>query len=126
MPWYVAHALMILRPQHPVDQPLYCWENLLLIWAAEGSDPWEVAQNRAAEDATAEFEMAPPYEVPSRWEFGGIRKIVEVRHHQSEDELGSGDELSYNIMQFRDDGEIERFVSGQECQVVHGDDLGPE
>ena len=126
MNWYVAHALMILRPQQPIDQPLYCWENLLLISCADGSDPWKIAEKRAAQDATQEFELAPPYSVLSRWEFAGIRKVVEVCHHRSDDELRSGDELSYNTLQFSNETEIQRFVAGHKCEVIHVDDVGSD
>src|SRR5262249_21689200 len=117
MAWYVAHALMVLRPQSPITGPIFCWENLLLIECQHDEDPWAIAERRAGQDADEEYRIQPPYIVPSRWEFGGIRRVVEVRCDTKSDELASGDELTYNTLLFEDEATIEKFVANEECVV---------
>jgi hypothetical protein len=100
MTWYVAHALMVLRPKVPMANPHFCWENLLLIEANENEDPWQIAEARAREDSQEEFSMQPPCPVPSRWEFAGIRKVIEVLHNVEDERFASGDQLTYNALLF--------------------------
>jgi hypothetical protein len=123
MAWFVAHTLMVLRPNQPIDRPLFCWENLILIEAEHDDDLWAIAEARALDvDATTEFEMHPVYDVPARWEYAGTRKIVWVRNDTIEDKLVSGDELTYNTLLFGCQEEIDRFVAGAECNVRIADD----
>lgn len=77
MPWFVAHNLMVLRPQTPIDEPLLCWENVILLEAEYDAKVWEMAMKRAIDvDASDKFEMTPHYSVPARWEFAGTRSAV--------------------------------------------------
>jgi len=118
MAWFVAHALMVLRPQRPVDQPLFCWENLILLEAELDADLWSMAEKRALEvDASKEYERHSEYPVPARWEFAGIRKIVQVRNDTEEGRLRSGDELSYNTLLLDSQEDVDIFVSGDECSL---------
>lgn len=97
-----------------------------MISAEEGDDLWAIAKERALTDVTTEYTLAPPYPVPSRWEFAGIRKVVEVLHDEQHQKLGSGDELSYNTLLFEDEAEIRNYVAGKECQLRLGNDEAPE
>jgi hypothetical protein len=118
MAWYVAHAVMVLQPEQPLDGEIFCWENLLLIEASNEQDPWTIAEERARQiDASESFEAHPPYSVPAKWVFAGIRKLVSVRHDTQDDQLCSGDELSYNTLLFPNQAEIDKFVAGDSCNV---------
>ena len=109
---------MALRPERPIDQPLFCWENLILLEAEDGADVWSMAEKRAIEvDRSDEYELHSEYPVPSRWEFAGIRKIVEVRNDSEEGKLVSGDELSYNTILLDGQEDVDRFVSGDPCTL---------
>ena len=118
MAWFIAHTLMVLRPERPIDQPLFCWENLILLEAEDDADVWSMAEKRALEvDTSDEYELRSEYSVPSRWEFAGIRKIVEVRNDTEEGRLVSGDELSYNTLLLDGQEDVDRFVSGDQCTL---------
>lgn len=114
---------MVLRPNRPIDRPLFCWENLILIEANHDDDLWAIAEARTLDvDTSAEFEMHPGCGVPARWEYAGTRKIVWVRNDTVEDKLVSGDELTYNTLLFDSQQDIDRFVAGAECSVRIADD----
>ena len=51
MPWFVAHNLMVLRPQVPIDEPLLCWENMILLEADFAADVWGMAPGLCASPA---------------------------------------------------------------------------
>ena len=123
MPWFVAHNLMVLRPQVPIDEPLLCWENMILLEADFAADVWGMAKSRALDvDASEDFEKTPHYPVPARWEFAGTRKIVTVRQDSDADGLSCGDELTFNTLYLHDQDTIECFVSGVECDIIAGDE----
>jgi hypothetical protein len=129
MPRFVAHNLMVLRPKTPIDQPLLCWENMILLEADFDADLWDLAASRAHEvDTSSEFEMRSEYPVESRWEFAGTRKIVLVREDAEGDQLSAGDELSFNRLYLRDEIAVNLYAQGEECELIAGDeqnDQGP-
>lgn len=123
MPWFAAHNLMVLRPQTPVDEPLLCWENIILLEAEYDADILEMAAKRATDvDVSDGYSMTPYYPVPARWEFAGTRKIVTVRQDSDGDGLANGDELTFNTL-YLDPSMIDSFVSGEECDVIIGDEI---
>ena len=102
---------MVLRPQEPIEEPLLCWENMILLEADYEEDIWAIAAKRAIEvDASDEFEKTPNYLVPARWEFAGTRKIVAVRQDTDSDKLSCGDELTFNTLYLNDQSAIDCFV----------------
>jgi hypothetical protein len=114
---------MVLRPETPIDEPLLCWENMILLEAEYHSNVWEMAMRRALDvDASDEYTMGPDYPVPSRWEFAGTRKIVEVRQDSDGAGLANGDELTFNTLYLNADA-IDTFVSSEECDVIMGNEL---
>ena len=122
MPWFVAHNLMVLRPETPIDEPLLCWENMILLEAEYDSNVWEMAMRRAMDvDASDEYTLRPDYPVPSRWEFAGTRKIVEVRQDSDGVGLANGDELTFNTL-YLDEEAIDTFISGEECDAIIGNE----
>ena len=124
MPWYVAHAVMVLRPESLIDQPLYCWENRLLIHSINECDAWDAAEHRARDaDASEDYEVSPSIRGAARWEFAGIRKLVEVRHDTTDGSLCDGDELTYNTPLLESEHDLGAFVAGKECRVVYGADV---
>lgn len=129
MPWFVAHNLMVLRPKTPIDEPLLCWENMVLLEANYDADLWDLAAKRAHEvDTSIEYEMRSDYPVESRWEFAGTRKIVLVRNDAEGDHLSTGDELSFNRLYLDDEIAVNLYAQGLECEVIAGDeqnDHGP-
>ena len=123
MPWFVAHNLMVLRPQSPVDQPLLCWENMILLEAEYDSNIWDMAKEHAMNvDASEEYVLTPHYCVPARWEFAGTRKIVTVRQDSDSAGLSHGDELTFNTLYIDDQHGINLFVSAAECDAIVGDE----
>lgn len=122
MPWFVAHNLMVLRPQTPVDDPLLCWENMILLEADYGDDIWDLAAKRAIDvDAGDEYSLTPYYSVPARWEFAGTRKIVTVRQDSDDNRLSHGDELTFNTLYLEPDA-VKSYVDGRECDAIVSDE----
>ncbi|MBL9161308.1 MAG: hypothetical protein JNL18_01055 [Planctomycetaceae bacterium] len=99
MPWFVAHNLMVLRLETPIDEPLLCWENMILLEEEYDSNICEMARLRAIDvDSSDEYTLTPHYAVPARWEFAGTRKIVIVRQDSDGEGLNNGDELTFNAL----------------------------
>ena len=122
MPWFVAHNLMVLRPKTPIDEPLLCWENMILLEAEHDANVWDMAAKRAVEvDASDDFAVTPYYSVQARWEFAGTRKIVTVRQDSDSDSLSHGDELTFNTL-YLDEDAVSSFVTGGECDAIVGDE----
>jgi hypothetical protein len=113
---------MVLRPETPIDEPLLCWENIILLEAEYDANVWEMAMRRAMDvDASDEYTLRSDYPVPSRWEFAGTRKIVEVRQDSDGASPANGDELTFNTL-YLDKDEIDKFVSGGECDAIIGNE----
>jgi hypothetical protein len=122
MAWFVSHAILCHEPIEEPRDSFLIWENLQLIEASDSDLAWDLAEERAAQDATAQGDEFLPDGSPSstingrpaRWRFVGIRKLIEVSHEGEDGVLRPGDELSWNEFLADTEAEVEAFARGDE------------
>ncbi|HEY2589845.1 MAG TPA: hypothetical protein VGI81_29140 [Tepidisphaeraceae bacterium] len=120
MPWYAAHAIMYFRFKSGPQDRFSVWENVLLIEAAEGEDPWPKAIERAKQDegdckGTLVWDGRP-----AELRFAGIRKIISVSQ-LGDGPLASGDELTYSELLVTDEESLRRLAAGESVNVEYVD-----
>ena len=131
MPWFAAHAIIYLKCLDGAQDSYVVWENVYLIEAADRNQADQRARERASQETQAHDDPALPKcqahttygGRPARWEFAGIRKVVDVFHLSSEDVPGHGDELTFNALAFTREADIRAFADAADLSVQYHDRL---
>jgi len=117
MPWYAAHAvlLVVFRDGHQDRFPV--WENIYLMEAESVDAAFAAAESSAraftdVRDDTMTWEGRSAY-----WEFKGIRKLItcDVDKHGN---LFSGAEATYCQMSFKDAGDLRKFLDDETVNIT--------
>ncbi|HEY2589848.1 MAG TPA: hypothetical protein VGI81_29155 [Tepidisphaeraceae bacterium] len=116
MPWYAAHAIMYFRLKSGPQDRFSVWENVLLIEAAEGEDPWPKAIERAKRDEGDDEGSLTWGGRPAERRFAGIRKILSI-----DGPLASGDELTFSELLVTDEESLRRLAAGEPVNVEYVD-----
>jgi hypothetical protein len=122
MSWYVAHIVMVVKFKEGSQRSVPAWENIVLISAAD-----EIAAARKGEsigrasegDDDGSFKWMGK---PATWEFVGIRKITECA--LAAERPASGDEISYQELEFDSLAIAKRYAEGETVSVKHRDQIG--
>ncbi len=115
MPWFTAHAVMVVRFKDSTQAEFPIWENILLIEAADRASAAHLAAARAHEDEGDSEGTFLWNGHRATWVFAGIRRLVEVSHRGAG--LGSGDELSYSEYSVSTEDELDALARGKSVLV---------
>jgi hypothetical protein len=131
MAWFAAHAVMCLKCLDGKQEHFPVWENVLLIEAEDDDQAWSKANERGKEDETEggtvmnrDGRTVPRQTLdgrPARWEFAGIRKLIKVRHKGLEDDLRSGDEITFSEFVLASEAEVRYLADGKEVGLRYID-----
>ena len=102
MPWYTASIIMSCRLKQGEQDVFPVYENFTLFEADSRKKATEKAVQYAKEYAEIDDQLQLNGK-PAYWKFEGIRKLIEIRNHLSDDldvdNPGDGVEVSYSYME---------------------------
>jgi hypothetical protein len=119
MPWFAAHAIMYFRLKTGEQQRYRVWENVLLVQAADSRAAWDLGIELARQDEGDDGGSLQLDDQPCELVFGGLRKVVEVSHARTEEDLGHGDEITYLEFEVADADALRRLVDGEDAAAVY-------
>lgn len=111
MPWYAAHAVLLVVFRDGNQDRFPVWENIYLVNAGsieEGFSAAKFIALQAMGDDDPTFTWSGR---PARWEFKGIRMLIRCDSDDG-DELVSGAEATYLQMEFKRSTDLEDFIAG--------------
>jgi Domain of unknown function (DUF4288) len=124
MSWYAAHVVMMVKFKAQPQDRFPGWENIILLRADTGDQAFEKAERRAREDEGDDEGTFRWGGKPAEWVFAGVRKVVAC---VDEDQRpGDGTEVSYTDLEFSSREDLERFVKGEDVNVLVCDRLGDD
>ena len=114
---YAAHVILGVRFRDGEQSSFPCYENVLLIDAETDDDALAEAerlgQMEAADDDSFRWD-----DRPARWEFVGVRKLIECRTPGGDDTKAiNGTELTYSHFTLASEGDLRRFADGEAVTV---------
>jgi hypothetical protein len=121
MSWYAAHLVMIVKQKGQQQRRFPAWENIVLIKAASQQSAItkaEVIGAACARDDDGTFEWGGK---PATWEFLGVRKVAECA--LAKNDPASGDEISYQELEFHSLADAKRYARGAAMSVMHNDQI---
>ena len=118
--WYAAHAVMLIRLKSGEQSEFPIWENIFLIQAATPDEANAKAEARALEEESAEGNSDTWNGKPFRFEFLGLRKLMEC--FSEEEQPGDGTEVTHNKIVFADREQLEKFVACEEAKLTINDE----
>ena len=113
MTWYIAHAILYVRYKNGAQTEYPVWENMYLIAAESEEDAWTAAEHRGAEAASDADDSFIWNDIPAEWVFAGIRKLIQVAHHDVNTHPASGDELSYSEFTLPSLSTVQQLAAGE-------------
>ena len=108
MTWFAAHVVMVVKFKRGPQKRFPVWENIVLVKADTEQQAFAKAEalgNDEANDNDGSFRWDGK---PARWEFAGVRKIVECAVISQRP--GDGDELTFNELEFDSLTAVEAFA----------------
>jgi hypothetical protein len=100
------------------------YENYTLFEADSPAEAMKIAESYALEYASIEDDLRLNGR-SAYWKFEGIRKLIEVRDHLSDqldvDKPDSGTEVSYSYMEFDNEEDIKDLAVGKRVRVDYID-----
>jgi hypothetical protein len=116
MTWFTASIIVSCRLQEGHQDVIPVYENFTLFEAANRKEARSKAEDYAREYVKTDNQLKLNGK-PAYWQFDGIRKLIEIRDHLS-DELdvekpGSGVEVSYSYMEISDEKQVNDLASGK-------------
>jgi len=124
MTWYTASIVVSCRLKEGTQETFPVYENFTLFEASDREEAYKKATEYAKEYVEIDDQLQLNGE-PAYWKFEGIRKLVELRDHLSEeldvDHPTSGVELSYSYMEVDDLKQLENLANGEAVNVRYVD-----
>lgn len=124
MTWYTASIILACRVKKGVQTIFPVYENYTLFEADSPSDAMKIAESYALEYASIDDNLKLNGR-PAYWKFEGIRKLIEVRDHLSDnldvDTPNSGTEVSYSYMELDSEEDITSLANGRRVKVDYID-----
>lgn len=117
MPWYVAHAILMVRLKEGAQRDFPIWENAYLISAENDRIALEKAKLRAQEDsgdAGGSFKCNGQL---AGLEFVGIRKLILCEDSDLNPE--SGAEVTYSQFTANSEQEVQDLAQGKTVQIKY-------
>jgi hypothetical protein len=115
MNWYAAHIVLVVKYKRGSQKSYPAWENVVLIRANSENDAFTKAEEAGLRDATDDDGSFRWRGRAARWEFAGVRKIVELALRR--DRPSAGDELTYNELEFDSLSAVQKFVQNLPVQL---------
>ncbi len=124
MPWYTASIIISCRLKDGKQDVYPVYENFTLFEAKSREKAYDKATNYAKEYVQIDDQLKLNGR-PAYWKFEGIRKLIEIRDHLS-DELDaerpvSGVELSYSYMEVDGEKNLVKLASGEAVNIYYVD-----
>ena len=124
MTWYTASIIISCRLKEEKQDVYPVYENFTLFEATSRQEALEKATKYAKEYAEIDDQLQLNGK-SAYWKFEGIRKLIEVRNHLS-DELDlehpdDGAEVSYSYMEVGSEKKIKDLANGQAVAVRYVD-----
>jgi hypothetical protein len=120
MVWYVASAVMELRPRSGRSWPSFFHENCYLVESETPSAALELAEAIARRSIVAD-EGLELDGVSAEFVFLGIRKLTAIANpidvDLDRDAPITGSELTYNEVEIHSEMELARFLRGEKARV---------
>ena len=114
---YAAHLILAVRFRDKPQKTIPCYENVVLVDATGGEEAMDKARELGSEAAADEFEWDGR---PARWEFVGVRKLIECRTPGSADNrLGAGTEVTYSQLVLASEEDLQKLVAGESVTVTY-------
>lgn len=110
MTWYAAHVVMCVRFRSGAQGKFPVWENIVLVSAKSEDEAFEKAEQVGRETAADDDPSFKWGRRAARWEFVGVRKLVECALAGAAP--ASGDEISYTELEFDSLAAVRAFASG--------------
>jgi hypothetical protein len=109
MCWYAAHLVLCVRFKSGAQDRYPVWENIVLVSAKSQEEAFdkadEIGRQSAGDDSTFKWGRRA-----ARWEFMGVRKLVECALQG--DSLDSGDEITYSELELDSLAAVRAFAEG--------------
>jgi hypothetical protein len=121
MTWYAAHIVMVVKFKQGIQRRYPAWENIVLIHAPNEEAALSRAEAiglRSAGDDDGSFRWGRK---PAVWEFAGVRKLTECA--LAGDRPASGDEISFNELDFESLSAAKKFARGLSAGARHLDQI---
>lgn len=110
MHWYAAHIVMCVRFKSGSQEKFPVWENVLLLCSGSEEDAFDKAEEIGRQSASDDGQTFRWGRRAARWEFVGVRKLVECS--LSGNAPRSGDEVTYTELQFDSLTAVQEFAAG--------------
>ncbi len=121
MRWYAAHVLIAQKFRDGLPQAtIGVYENVYLVSASDYAEATEKAAviGRKQESRTDGSDDDESWNGrATRWEFAGVRKIIECRKPSAQP--GDGDELTYSILVVRNEEDLKSLAAGEPAPTVY-------
>lgn len=122
MTWYCGHAILWARYLDGNQNEYIVWENIYLTEAndsTEAEKQIEVSVISACEPDGLEFDGRP-----AQWEYGGIRKVIEISVSdfligQIDEDWGDTIELTWNQYVVPNKESLDKLISGEPADVTY-------
>lgn len=112
MPWFTAHAIMVVEFETGLQEQYPVYENILLIQADDSDAAWAKAEHRARQDEELAFDTFTWESRSARLVFRGVRKLIAVAHEFDHGQLGHGNELSYAALSLASADQVQALATG--------------
>jgi hypothetical protein len=121
MYWYAAHLVMVVKQHRGQQRRFPAWESIVILRASSEELAFAKAEaigHKAAEEDDGTFHWRGK---PARFEFVGVRKIVECLLMGLVP--GDTDEVTYNELEFSTLKAVQEFTRGKSVVVRYDDEL---
>lgn len=116
MTWYTASIIISCRLKENKQDVLPVYENFTLFEAESREEAFEKARQYAIEYAEIDDQLQLNGK-PAYWKFEGIRKLIELRDHLSDEydvkQPDTGVELSYSYYEVEDEKQLTDLAEGK-------------
>ena len=118
---YAAHLVMAIKWRDGPQPTIPLYENVRLVFADSDTDAHRLAcalgRQEEADLADDGLKWAGR---PARYEFVGVRKLIECRSADGENgRLGHGAEVTYSQLAVRGEDDLKKFAAGQPVEVLY-------
>ena len=124
MTWYTASIVISCRLKEGRQDVFPVYENFTLFEAASRKEAFEKAVRYAKEYAEIDDRLQLNGK-SAYWKFEGIRKLIEIRNHLSDeldtDRPENGVEVSYSYMEVDTEEDIRNLANGKPVEVRYID-----
>jgi Domain of unknown function (DUF4288) len=115
---YAAHLVLAIKWRDGPQPSIPLFENVRLVYAESDADAHRLAcalGRQEEEDLTDDGLRWDGR--PARYEFVGVRKLIECR--PADGRLGHGAEVTYSQLTVRTEDDLKKFAAGQPVEVLY-------